>query len=174
MLGRVFGSLFSHDLILWYTGLVVEKYKRNPNTVCSTCGKPIYKRPSQIEKNNGKVFCSVVCYGISCRKEKPCIVCGKPILASLHKRTCSRACSNKNRAGISYKINSPRDKVKSQQALKIRLLKDRGKNCERCSYAKYEILQVHHKDRNRNNNALENLELICPNCHYEEHHFRKK
>ncbi|MBI2551090.1 HNH endonuclease [Candidatus Uhrbacteria bacterium] len=28
---------------------------------------------------------------------------------------------------------------------------------------------MHHKDRNREHNQLENLELICPNCHYEEH-----
>ncbi len=45
--------------------------------------------------------------------------------------------------------------------------------CGRCTYSKYEILQVHHKDRNRNNNNLANLELICPNCHYEEHYFKK-
>ncbi|MBI3573571.1 hypothetical protein HY090_00790 [Candidatus Kaiserbacteria bacterium] len=32
---------------------------------------------------------------------------------------------------------------------------------------------MHHKDRNRNNNSLGNLELICPNCHYEEHYLEK-
>lgn len=95
------------------------------------------------------------------------------ILAKFHKKTCSRACSNTHREGIRYKINSPRDKVKSLQALKLRLLKERGMFCERCSYNKYEILQVHHKDRNRDNNDLVNLELICPNCHYEEHFLAK-
>jgi len=62
-----------------------------------------------------------------------------------------------------------KSKVRSQQLLKIRLLKERGKKCERCNYNKYEILQIHHKNRDRNNNELSNLELICPNCHYEEH-----
>src|SRR3989338_5779631 len=95
------------------------------------------------------------------------------ILASLNKKTCSRSCANVQRAGIKYKIGSPRDKVKSQQALKLRLIKERGKKCEKCDYGKYEILQVHHKDRNRNHNDLENLELICPNCHYEEHFLEK-
>jgi len=28
---------------------------------------------------------------------------------------------------------------------------------------------VHHKDRNRENNEIENLELLCPNCHSEDH-----
>jgi hypothetical protein len=42
--------------------------------------------------------------------------------------------------------------------------------CERCGYDKYpEILVVHHRDRNRKNGAKENLELLCPNCHEEEH-----
>ena len=111
----------------------------------------------------------MTCYGFSQRKEKPCVVCGKMIMSKFNKRTCDRSCANINRAGVKYKIGSPRDKVKSQQALKIRLLEKKGKKCEKCSYNKYEILQIHHKDRNKNNNELNNLELICPNCHYEEH-----
>jgi len=113
------------------------------------------------------------CYGISCRKEHPCIVCRKPVLSSLNKKTCSRSCANIHRTGIKYGINSPRDKVKSQRAIKIRLLESRGQHCERCGYSKYEILHVHHKDRNRNNNKISNLELICPNCHYEEHYLEE-
>jgi 5-methylcytosine-specific restriction endonuclease McrA len=97
-------------------------------------------------------------------------VCGKPLLAGLNKKTCSRACANKNRAGLSYKNGNPKDKVKAQRALKARLLKERGLQCERCGYDKVPILQVHHKDRNRQHNELKNLELICPNCHAEEHY----
>lgn len=149
-----------------------EKYTRRPNTNCSVCDKKIYKRPSEISANKGRVFCSMACYGKSCRKEIPCIVCGKPILAGLHKKTCSRACSNKNRTGIKYNNNRPNDKVKSYQLLKGLLLSKRNNKCERCGYSKSEILQIHHKDRNRQNNSLKNLELICPNCHCEEHYLR--
>ena len=106
---------------------------------------------------------------MSCRKEKPCIVCGKLILAGANKKTCSRKCSNINRAGIKYKQNQPHDKVKSQRQLKLRLINNRGSVCEKCAYNKVEILEVHHKDRDRKHNNLENLELICPNCHAEEH-----
>lgn len=150
-----------------------ELYKRNPNIKCTICQKAIYKRPAVIKLNKGQVFCSQTCYGIACRKEQPCVICGKPILAGLHKKTCSRACSNKHRAGIKYKVGSPKNKVKSERALKIRLLEVRGRTCERCKYSRYEILQIHHKDRNRGNNDLSNLELICPNCHYEEHFLEK-
>ena len=158
---------------LWYTGCVAERYKRKPNTSCFICNKSIYRRPSEIEEAKSRVFCSVSCYGISCRKEIPCIVCKKPILAGFHKITCSRSCANIHRTGISYKINQPKSKVKSQQAIKIRVLKLRGKNCERCHYNQYEILQIHHKNRNKNDNNLDNLELICPNCHFKEHYLEK-
>jgi hypothetical protein len=152
---------------------MAEEYKRNPNTKCVICDKDIYRRPSQIENGDRQVYCSQTCFGISCRREIPCIVCGKMILAGANKKSCSRSCANKHRAGIKYNINRPGDKVKHQQDLKIRLLKYRGRNCERCNYSKYEILQVHHKDRNRKNNDMNNLELICPNCHCEEHYLEK-
>lgn len=155
---------------MWYTGLVVEKYKRNPNTNCIVCKKATYRRPAELKRNEGRVYCSMACYGLSCRKEAPCVICGKPILAGLNRKTCSRSCANKHRVGIQYKMNSPRDKVKSQRSIKIRLLDQRGKVCEKCGYSKIEILQVHHKNKNRNNNEFDNLELLCPNCHAEKHY----
>jgi len=113
------------------------------------------------------------CYGVSSRKERPCRVCKKPILASFQKKTCSRSCANIHRAGIKYKMNRPRDKVFEQCSIKLRLLDMKGNACERCGYSKYEILHVHHKNRDKFDNKLENLELICPNCHYEEHFLAK-
>ena len=159
--------------ILWYTGRVLKDYPRKPNTKCFMCDNLVYRKPSVLLKQGGKAFCSQGCFGLFCRKEVPCVTCGKLMLAGDNKKTCSRACSNIHRTGIGYNKGSPKDKVKSQKALKIRLLEIRGKVCERCKYAGYQILQVHHKDRNRNNNSLENLELICPNCHCEEHYGEK-
>lgn len=43
--------------------------------------------------------------------------------------------------------------------------------CNRCGYDKYVgILEVHHINRDRSNNSLSNLEILCPNCHQEEHY----
>lgn len=149
---------------------MTEQYKRKPNTHCFVCDKPIYKRPSEIEKTKNKLFCSVACYGISCRKENMCIVCGKPILASLHKKTCSRSCANKNRTGIKYRGDNQNNKYTSQNSLKLLLIQLRGGVCERCGFSRVNILQVHHKNRNRTDNSMKNLELLCPNCHCEEHY----
>ncbi len=152
---------------------MTEEYKRHPNTKCCICGKSIYKRPSIIKANKGLVFCSQKCYGFSCRKEIPCIVCGKAILAGLNKKTCSRKCSNIYRTGIKYKIGRPNDKAEKARHLKIKLLRERGEKCERCGYSKGKILQIHHKNCDRNDNHLDNLEIVCPNCHYEEHYLEK-
>lgn len=149
-----------------------ENYIRNPNTECLVCGKHIYRRPSQIK--NGSIFCSSVCYGKNCRKEIPCSVCGKPLLSGLNKKTCTRKCANIQRAGINYKIGRPKDKASCFRALKKQILEKRGKFCERCKYDTYEILQVHHKNKNRNDNSDKNLEILCPNCHYEEHLLKHK
>ena len=149
---------------------MAEQYKRNPNSSCVVCGKAIYRRPGILVENHGRAFCSQACYGKSCRKEVPCAVCGKLILGGLNKKTCSRACSNKYREGISYKIGRPRDKAYQARALKIKLFRKLGGTCNRCGYSKTEILHIHHKDHNRKNNQIENLELICPNCHYEKHY----
>src|SRR5215213_180715 len=51
-------------------------------------------------------------------------------------------------------------------------LSDRSNNgCENCGWNKAkEILQIHHKDRNKENNNLDNLELLCPTCHIYHHY----
>lgn len=48
------------------------------------------------------------------------------------------------------------------------------KECGRCGFNQVaEILIVHHKDRNRKNNSIINLEVLCPNCHDLEHFYKK-
>jgi hypothetical protein len=42
-----------------------------------------------------------------------------------------------------------------------------GEQCQRCDSNRN--LNVHHKDRNRRNNAAENLEVLCRSCHNREH-----
>lgn len=51
-----------------------------------------------------------------------------------------------------------------------RALKEYGAVCNRCSYSEnIAAIVVHHKDHNRKNNDIDNLEVLCSNCHAIEH-----
>jgi hypothetical protein len=72
-----------------------------------------------------------------------------------------------------FKLKFPTPLIKPENAAskyRATALTVKEQKCERCGYDKCpEILVVHHRDRNRKNGAKENLELLCPNCHEEEH-----
>jgi len=50
--------------------------------------------------------------------------------------------------------------------------------CERCSLTTWLgqpiPLELHHRDGDRTNNVLSNLELVCPNCHAQTDNYRAK
>lgn len=75
----------------------------------------------------------------------------------------------------SYLVNG---EYHSPTMLKNRLLKEGYKNntCEVCGISEWNGktlgMQLHHIDGNILNNCLENLILICPNCHAQTYNFR--
>ena len=64
--------------------------------------------------------------------------------------------------------------------VRIKLLEEGYKDyqCERCKMTTWMNepipLELHHKDGNRNNNTLQNYELLCPNCHALTESYRGK
>lgn len=66
------------------------------------------------------------------------------------------------------------------QTNKIRqkLLKDglKAHMCEICGNTEWNgfpiPLEIHHKDGNRQNNELDNLQILCPNCHAQTDTYR--
>jgi hypothetical protein len=119
------------------------------------------------------VFCSVTCSNIRNKKEcVTCVVCGNLIQRRKHAITCSRECSNKHRRGTKYNQGRPRDNATKSKRLKKQLFLTRPKKCNRCDFDKYEILHVHHiiEKSNGGTDDLNNLELLCPNCHYWHHY----
>ena len=61
--------------------------------------------------------------------------------------------------------------------LKKHLINLMGHRCELCSndvwMDKPIALEIHHKDGDRTNNNLDNLMLLCPNCHAQTDNWRK-
>lgn len=138
--------------------------------ICKECGKALTGRQ--------KYFCSNSC------KSKPlgrktggwnnqrvrldCLRCGKsyykpPSQAKVSKY-CSRLCQNRSQSDAMDRTgyNNPMWKGGIQTYRQYK--KDK---CERCGSTKH--LLVHHKNRNRYDNKLDNLETLCKRCHQIEH-----
>ena len=64
-------------------------------------------------------------------------------------------------------------KIQSQKPKYKYVLKNKPNKCENCG-SKYNII-IHHKDKNRMNNSLKNLQILCQGCHMVLHcHGEKK
>ncbi len=70
------------------------------------------------------------------------------------------------RASLNVK---PFEKLISNSAMRKRLIKTRGNQCEECGGSKWNgktlTLEMHHIDADHSNRAYSNLQLLCPNCH---------
>lgn len=75
--------------------------------------------------------------------------------------TCSHSCSN-----TFFKT----DYTAKFTNYRKRALDYYGCKCQNCGERRLYVLQVHHKDRNRHNNKLDNLSVLCANCHLELHY----
>jgi len=102
-----------------------------------------------------------------------------------HRKNLSKNHSNvsgKNNPMYGKKRNNPRGKDSPTYKNGIlgyrkRALAYYGQKCGRCGIEDIRVLLVHHKDRNRKNNEIENFEILCRNCHILEHWeeiFKKK
>lgn len=53
--------------------------------------------------------------------------------------------------------------------LRTALIGIRGHKCECCGLSEWQgrpiVLEIHHKDCDHHNQELDNLQLLCPNCH---------
>lgn len=115
-----------------------------PNVTCSYCGKEFHKSKfKQKLSRSGLYFC--------CREHKDlaqCLDFGLTIIQPPHFGTGKP--ENIDYRKIAFK-NYPNE-------------------CSICGYHRLtECLVVHHKDRNRNNCEIENLQILCPTCHTEIH-----
>lgn len=66
----------------------------------------------------------------------------------------------------------------NRENLKILLKEGKKLKCEICNIENWQgkplRLQIHHIDGNRSNNNLENLQILCPNCHSQTDNFCSK
>lgn len=125
----------------------------------------------------------------NCSSElKICIDCGasfKPVSnRQLRCKSCQKAKANKDcikyyrktykPKGYKHLVKRDANRYKDGIGIYQKLKRDEMEElkCERCGSISH--LLVHHKDRNRHNNANSNLELLCKSCHQKEHMIRDK
>ena len=152
-----------------------------PNVLCTICDKEFHTKPRYIKKGWGK-YCSNKCQFESQKSGEyfKCSECGKKIyrtLSAIKKSKnnvffCSKKCTcswmNKNRKRGENSNNWISGRASYREIMKR---SEKQKICTKCKIKDERILVVHHKDRNRENNHIDNLEWMCRNCHYLEHYY---
>ncbi len=163
---------------------LIPKYRLKTHKFCSRkCNWDYYNKNSKIA-----VYCHI------CKKEFSVISCRQKTA-----KYCSRKCyykGRKNKGSINLKCEYCNNLFKTSPSkhkkfcsvncrkewqLKFGICKfifvrkafhRRGwiNKCSDCGYDLYkDILGIHHIDHNKNNNRLENLVVLCPNCHSIRH-----
>lgn len=74
-----------------------------------------------------------------------------------------------NKNNYNYELFTSNSPKKNGKCIATPLIHLRGRKCECCGLEEWLgqpiKLEVHHIDGDRTNNDLENLQLLCPNCH---------
>ena len=163
--------------------------------ICAWCGKEFEVRQCIINRGEGKFCsrtCAITHLHQGQRKpvkKKPCEYCGT---LTSNKQFCSVQCSNKSRRKdgwgicaycgneipptrshcnvVCRQLNRYRKmREKKLSPTKDFLIYERTNTCEECGLSEWQDqpipLELHHRDGNRANNKLNNLVLLCPNCH---------
>lgn len=74
-----------------------------------------------------------------------------------------------NRDNHNYSTFAKNSAKKNGKSTLKAIINLRGRKCECCGFTEWLgkpiNLEIHHIDGNHNNNELENIQLLCPNCH---------
>jgi len=139
---------------------------------CFHCNKEFLRNISerkQALKRGNKPYCSKECSVIatSTAITVKCKHCNKRIkrTPSQIKKSKQFFCSHKCAAYI-----TKNSKYIDGNSIYRKLAFNNYKHkCNNCAYNIIEALQVHHIDNNRQNNELNNLIILCANCHILTH-----
>lgn len=151
---------------------------------CTICAKSFYAKPSHLAKGWGK-YCSKACQfkGMKTGKSFPCYICGKEtyrtskdqINSESGRFFCNKSCQAVWRNSVLH-IGENHSNWRGGTASYRSILLKSGvpQICMRCQLVDKRVLAVHHKDKDRSNNALSNLIWLCHNCHFLVHHNREE
>ena len=142
---------------------------------CDYCGNE-YKKQARIAIGSKyEHYCSVGC-GNAANINNNLVVCTCAHCSKVFTRTkaklknakhdiyfCSRGCKDKGQSYI--KEIQPEHYGTGEHSYRTKALNNLPNKCAICSYDNVDALEVHHIDKNRENNSLSNLLVLCANCH---------
>jgi hypothetical protein len=160
-----------------------NEYKRRNRKIfkCDFCGKDLSRKRSTKNSKLKMFFCNKFCklnaqkLGLfNNKKQLKCMKCDN--IVNVDSRATKVLCINckpfkRKKNNYWDVINGNRTIKRANISFKNFLFNNNIKEekCESCSleewYNKKIIFQLHHKDGNKHNNILENIEILCPNCH---------
>jgi hypothetical protein len=145
---------------------------------CKFCG---IKFLTRFHSNSPANFCSRKCLYASNTKPKTSVTCAF-CKKELFKKTCSL---QNSKSGLYFCNRICKESAQKLGGIKeimpphygtgtdnnYRTLMDRTVNpiCVSCQIDKKYLLCIHHKDSNHKNDSLDNLEIVCFNCHAKRH-----
>ena len=160
---------------------------KTPNTICSFCGKNIYKRPTYMKKYK-TFFCDRECHHEYLRRnieliELKCIFCEKKIYRKKRSMRngmdgpyfCNNICKNIYLARhVRWKDNWENFNPQSRDGRKKLVVKMAGNKCQVCELDEdIRLLDIHHQDEDHHNNEWSNLRCLCVMCHAKHHRCEK-
>lgn len=132
-------------------------------------------------------------------KRKFCLFCGKEIIGGdCRKKFCNNSCAasynnkkrgkhseeTKNKIALSMQEKNKEHKIvkNKKSSYKVKHIKDRlfrdgvkEYKCEICGISSWNgkdlVLQLHHINGNHYDNDIDNLQILCPNCHSQTDNF---
>jgi hypothetical protein len=86
---------------------------------------------------------------------------------------CSNKCQHEHQMLTKVKTNTA-----SSKTMKRYLIETNGYFCEECGIDSYNnkpiVLELEHKNGNSSDNSLDNVCLLCPNCHSQTDTYKAK
>ncbi len=142
---------------------------------CNTCAIEYKKQKRIAEGSKYEHYCSKACGTVAnvnnTKIKLLCAHCGNEFLRQKSKLRnskhnvyfCSRICKD---IGQSYiKSIQPNHYGTGESSYRDKALNNLANKCSCCGFNNFYALEVHHIDKNRNNNSLSNLAVLCANCH---------